>query len=153
MYRERSGFTLVEAMTAVLIVSTVARIAVPNYQEMKLKARAAEVTVAIRQVSNAALQHNTESHAWPEDTGPGEKPPELEEYLEGISFERQGYQLDWENWRLPDGLPKHPETRVLLGVSVVTEDEDLGNAVVEMLGPGRAHFTLESSYTFVLEGM
>lgn len=153
MFRERRGFTLVEAMTAALVASTVARIAVPNFQEMKLRARAAEVVMAIRQVSNAAVQYNADCHTWPEDTWPGEKPPELAEYLEGIDFQRNGYQLDWENWRLPDGLPEHPKTRVLLGVSVATENEDLGNAVVQMLGPSRAHFTMGTSHTFVLEGL
>jgi len=150
---ERRGFTLVEAMTTVLVVSTLARIAVPNFQEMKLKARAAEVIAAVQHVSNAAVQYNAETHAWPADTWPGEVPPELEEYVEAVRFDREGYRLDWENWRLPDGLPKHPETRVLLGVSVVTENPELGNAVVQMLGEGRAHFTMGDSYTFVLEGM
>ncbi len=153
MSRDRRGFTLVEAMTALLITSTLARIALPNFQEMKLKAQATEIVGAIRQVEVAAMNYNADTHQWPDDTWPGEVPPELADELEGVSFDRQGYQLDWENWRLPDGLPKHPETRVLLGVSITSENEDLGNAIVELVGESRAHFTLGDNYTFVLEGM
>lgn len=153
MFRERGGFTLVEAMTAVLITSTLARIAVPNIQEMTLKARATEIVGTVRQVEVAAMNYSADTHQWPEDSWPGEVPPELASELEGVSFERQGYRLDWENWRLPDGLPEHPDTRVLLGVSITPDDPELGDAVVELVGESRAHFTLGDSYTFVLEGM
>lgn len=149
----RRGFTLVEAMTAVLITSTLARIAVPNFQEMKTKARAAEIVGVFRQIEIAAMNHSADNHDWPDDTWPGEVPPELASDLEGVSFERDDYELDWENWRLPDGLPRHPEIRVLLGVSVRTTDPALADAVVELVGESRGHFTLGDSYTFVLGEM
>lgn len=150
----RNGFTLVEAMTAMLVVSTLARIAVPQMQELTLRARAAEVVGAIRTVEVAVMNHYASDHYWPDDAWPGEVPPELvEELPDGFSFQRGAYELDWENWRLPDGLPRHPQTRVLLGVSVKTDDPDLGNAISDLVGDGRGHFTLDDSYTFVLEGL
>lgn len=151
---ERRGFTLVEMMSVVLIAGTLARVGVPNYQEVHLKARAAEIASEIRAVEVAALNYNAATNLWPEDTGPGEVPQELRPYLpSGFSFERDGYVLEWEHWRLDDGLPRYPETRVLLGVSVSSEQEILLNSLVDLTRSSRAHFTLGDTYTFVLEGL
>ena len=151
---ERRGFTLVEMMSVVLIAGTLARVGVPNYQEVHLKARAAEIAGEIRAVEVAALNYNAATNLWPEDAPPGEVPPELRPYLPaGFSFERNGYALEWENWRLADGLPRYPETKVLLGVSVSSEQRVLLDALVDLTSGSRAHFTLGDTYTFVLEGL
>ena len=79
-------------------------------------------------------------------------PPGLDEFLpENFNFNRAGYRLDWENWMLPNGLPQDPQSGVLLGISVVTDDKELGAAVVDLLGGAMAHYSLGSSYTFVVE--
>lgn len=149
----RRGFTLVEMMSVVLISGTLARVAVPNYQEMHLKARAAEVAGEIRTVEVAVLNYNADTNRWPTDVTAGVVPPELRSYLPaGFRFTREGYRLDWENWKLPDGLPRYPRKKVLLGVSVTSENETLLNAVSDLTGGSRARFTLGDTYTFVLEG-
>jgi prepilin-type N-terminal cleavage/methylation domain-containing protein len=43
----RRGFTLVELMTAVAIIGTLAAIAIPNYQEMTLKAKRSEAKLNV----------------------------------------------------------------------------------------------------------
>lgn len=153
-FRGRPGFTLIELMVAVLIVAILARIAIPTYHDMLLRARAAEVQGLIHQVRVAVYEYHADTNGWPPDYNPGQTPEELAPYLgEGFSFDREGYQLDWENWILPDGSPGHPDTGVLLGISLTTEDERLGAALVGMLGETTAHYTLGNNYTFVLEGM
>ena len=151
----RDGFTLVELLVVVLIVGILARIGIPNLQHVVQKARAAEAMASIQAVRVAAYAYNTETHRWPPDYNPGVMPTELEPYLgTGFLFEGEGYQLDWENWVLPDGRPKHPETEVMLGISITTSDARLGEAFVELLGDGSAaHYTLGSNYTFVLLGL
>lgn len=150
---KRRGFTLVEMMSVVLISGTLARVAVPNYQEMHLKARAAEVAGEIRAVEVAVMNYNSDTNRWPDDVEAGVVPPGLRSYLPaGFTFSQRGYELDWENWRLPDGLPRYPDTNVLLGVSVTSENETLLNAVADLTGGSRAHFTLGDTYTFILEG-
>jgi hypothetical protein len=42
---------------------------------------------------------------------------------------------------------------VLLGISIVTEDAEIGYAVVDFLGSTMAHYTLGTSYAFVVERM
>jgi prepilin-type N-terminal cleavage/methylation domain-containing protein len=149
---DRRGFSLVELLTALLIVATLVRISIPQVNRVLLRARAASVVGDMNTIRVAATAYLAEYHEWPADANGGEVPTGMEQYLpQGFSFDRGEYQLDWENWILPGGLPKHPETNVLLGVSIVTEDEYLANAVVGLLGDNWSRYTLGSNYTFILE--
>ena len=86
---------------------------------------------------------------WPADVVAGVVPPELRPSLPpGFSFERDGYQLDWENWALPEGMPGDSTVRRLVGVSVTTSDRSLGLALMDMI-PQSAKFTLGETYTFI----
>lgn len=150
----RRGFTMVEALTAMLITSVLVRIAVPNYQDVRLRAMAASVVGDFEVVRVAAFSYNGEHHVWPSDTGPGTVPEALLPYLpEGFDFDRGAYRIDWENWTLPAGLPNHPNTNVLLGISINTADPGLGQAVLDLLGSANAHYSLGETYTFVIESM
>ncbi|HZD04974.1 MAG TPA: hypothetical protein VE173_08645, partial [Longimicrobiales bacterium] len=44
------------------------------------------------------------------------------------------FQLDWENFDIPGGLPGDPGTNRILGVGVVTDNTELGQALVEVFG-------------------
>ena len=149
---ESGGFTMIEVVTVAVVMGTLVRIAMPNFHEVLLKARAAEVVGDFEVVRVAVANYHADHLEWPPDAYPGQVPAGLEEYLpEGFSFTRAGYLLDWENWVLPNGLPQHPATGILLGVSISTDDAELGNAVVDLLGGTMAHYTLGNSYTFVIE--
>ena len=76
-------------------------------------------------------------------------PPELQDKLpEGFSFERNRYQLDWENWVLPEGMPGDPTVRGLIGISVTTSDRSLGLALLDVI-PLNSKFSLGETYTFI----
>ena len=150
----RRGFTLVELLVVVLIVALLAGIALPMYKQVVLRARAASVVGTMNAVRLAAYEYNADTGEWPADLGPGQRPPELEPYLgDSYLFEGDGYQLDWENWELPGGTPKHPETGVLLGISMTTTNETLGAALENLLGSNTAHYTLGDNYTFIIAAM
>lgn len=152
--RGHHGFTMVEVLTVAVVMGTLVRMAVPNFHEVLLKARAAEVMGDFEVVRVAVLNYNADHLTWPQDGYTGQIPPGLEEYLpENFDFTGPGYRLDWENWVLPNGLPKDPGSGVLLGISVVTEDRELGQAVLDLLGNSMAHYTLGDIYTFVVERM
>lgn len=149
---ERHGFTLVEVLTVAVVMGTLVRIAIPNFHEIVLKARAAEVLGDFDVVRVAVENYHADHLQWPEDTYTGQIPDGLAEYLpEGFSFFGAGYSLDWENWVLPGGLPQAPNVQAILGISVVTGDRELGQAMVDLLGGAMAHYTLGESYTFVVE--
>ncbi len=134
----------------VMIVSILARLALPAYQGLVLKARAAEALGDINAIRVAAYAYNADTNSWPADVNRGTLPPELEPYLgEGFSFDREHYRLDWDNWIMPDGSPQN-SSGVLVGVSMVTDNEALGDALIELLGGNTAQYTISEHYTFVV---
>ena len=148
------GFTMVEVLTVAVVMGTLVRMAIPNFHEVLLKARAAEVLGDFETVRVAVLNYHADHLAWPADGYTGQVPAGLSEYLPAnYDFDQAGYRMDWENWVLPDGLPKHPDTGVLLGISIVTDDLELGQAIIDLLGGGMAHYALGTKYTFVVERM
>ena len=152
--RDRRGFSLIELLTALLIVATLVRISVPQVNRVLLRARAASIIADMHVIRTSATAYLGDYHAWPADGETGTVPTGMDQYLpDGFSFDKGWYQLDWENWILPSGLPKNPETKVLLGVSVVTEDAYLANAVLGLLGNNWSRYTLGNSYTIILEGI
>ena len=79
-------------------------------------------------------------------------PPGLGSYLpEGCTFTGgDGYQLDFERWALPGGLPGDPNTTLLIGISVIAEEDDLGNAIAEFLA-GAIVFSVGNTHTIVID--
>jgi len=72
--RSNSGFTLIELMVAVTILSLLFLIAVPTYQRLQRKARAAAISNDLRVFAAAFQAHAHESGAWPSEVGPGVVP-------------------------------------------------------------------------------
>ena len=145
---------MIEMITVAVVMGTLVRVALPNLHDALLNARAAEVVTEFETVRLAVLSYRSNHAQWPEDAYVGQIPSGLAEFLpEDFDFIGAGYRLDWENWVLPSGLPQHPETDLLLGISIVTEDAELGYAVVDFLGGEMAHYTLGTSYTFVIDRM
>jgi len=145
------GFTMVEVVTVVLIVSVLTRIALPQMHEVQTRARAAAVRADFQVVRHAAENYYADNVSWPDDLEPGVTPAELMESLpEGFEFQRDGYLLNWENWILPNGLPNDPAIRSVIGISVTTEDRALGAAVLDMINEA-ASYQLGDTYTFIFE--
>lgn len=142
---------MVEVLIVSAVVSIVTRIAIPNVNHVRTRARAAEIYGDLRAVEMAAHELEVDYQDWPEDAEPGVVPPELAKYLgQGFSFVKEGYRLDWENWYLPGGLPGSPETTRLVGVSVVPESEALADALRPRL-QGSAWFVVGNDFTYVIQ--
>lgn len=145
------GFTLVELLTVVLIVSVLTRIALPQMHEVRVRARATAVRADFQVVRHAAENFYADNVSWPNDADAGITPPTLAGDLpEGYAFDRGDYLLNWENWVLPNGLPNDPSIRAVIGVSITTEDRALGAAVLDMINEA-ASFQLGNTYTFIFE--
>jgi type II secretory pathway pseudopilin PulG len=136
---------------AVSIVGILAGLAIPNMRNMTFRARATSVAADLEVLRVATLTFNGDAHTWPAESPAGVVPPELVGYLpEGFSFDRNGYQLDYENLSFPTGLPGDPNTTQLIGASVTATDDRLSNAIVELLG-GSIVASVGNTHTVVID--
>jgi len=139
--RSVEGFSLIELMIVVTIISIVAAIAQPQLHSVLLKARAADVVADMQAVKTAVFQYQADHNAWPPDRNRGIVPPGLEEYLpDGFSFQQEGYVMDVDNW---GGTPFN------LGVTIITSDSDLGLAVIDLLGT--SVWNVGQKYSWVID--
>ena len=142
MGARRVGFSIVELLVVVVMLGILAAIAVPMYQKVTYRARAASIIHDFHVVRTAAFQYQAESHTWPPDDWQGRVPEELEQYLDGVRFRGAGYVLDWENWDYEDGP--------VLGISAVVEDEPLKGALLALLGEETRFVRLDDRFTYII---
>lgn len=141
MRGDRRGFSLIELMIVVLIIATIAGIAIPNMQRALLRARAVDAMADLNAIRVAVLNYQSDENAWPPDAQRGDIPPGLESYLpQGFSFTGDDYLLDYENWMSGPGL---------VGASIRTSDNDLGLMLMELLGNNT--FISGDGYVWVFE--
>ena len=135
------GFTIIELLTVMMIISVLAGIAFPKLRGVILKAQAADVIGDMNVIKVAVLTYQSDHNAWPRDRGRGQIPPELVEYLPGgFSFRKEDYILDYDNWS------RRRRSPFKIGITFISRNEELGLAVLDMLGTniwtnGRRKFT------------
>ena len=145
---------VIELLLIFAIIGIIAGLGLPPYQQMRRKALAARVVGDVNAIRNAAYNYYGDAKQWPRELDRGRKPPELTAYLpESFSFANEEYQLDWENWELPGGIPgRPPTTTTIVGVSVYTSDDMLGREIQVLLGEA-VSFSTRSKYTFLIQGL
>lgn len=147
----RAGFSLVELLFTMVVIGILAQIALPNYRGLTIRARAVDVVADIDVIEQAARSYQSDFHRWPSDSPAGIVPGGMEPYLpNGFSFTGEDFTLDWENTAVPGGLPGDPETSRILAVGVVTGNQDLANALVEVFGQN-GWYVVGNSYIRIIE--
>ena len=147
----RGGFTLVELLLTVSIIGILTGLALPNLRNMQFRARAVDVAGDLEVVRVATVSFNAEVHAWPADATLGTVPPELNGFLpDGFSFQGDRFELKFEHYALPTGLPGDPSTRQLIAVSVTVDEDELSNAIIALLGTSLV-FSVGRTHTVMID--
>jgi prepilin-type N-terminal cleavage/methylation domain-containing protein len=150
MNRRRSGFTIVELLTVMIVLGLLAGIAVLKYIDLRHRARAAAVAGDLRAVQLAAYGAMYETGSWPAEAGPGAVPPGLVPYLPaGFSFVRPEYTLDWENFVSPGGGPAMP---FQAGVVISADEPRLMHTLEQILGTKLPFISQGGTLTFIIAG-
>jgi prepilin-type N-terminal cleavage/methylation domain-containing protein len=100
------GFTLVEIMVVVTIISLLAMLAIPTMQKIRRKARASAIANDFRVFATAFLTYSHENGAWPAESAAGITPTGMDPYLKGGSWPRispMGGHYNWDNSQLHQG--------------------------------------------------
>jgi prepilin-type N-terminal cleavage/methylation domain-containing protein len=144
--RKPLGYTLIELVVVMMVLSILAGIAMQLYQGFVIRARATDIIGDMNAVKVAVLTYQSDHNAWPPEAGSGQIPPGLADYLPGgFSFDNEDFVLDYENWSGSGDSPFN------VGVAFTTEEEPLGLWVLDIMGssvwPGGA-----GRFTWVIDG-
>ena len=151
--QRQDGFTLVELAAAVLIAGIVALIAVPNYLDLVRSTRAMQAVGDLYAVRAAAYLNYGDTTTWPPDSFPGIPPQQLLDRLpEGFRFVKSHYKIDWENWIGEIRKPDDARYGVEVGVSIVSSDPKLLDAVQRLLSKYYTVRTTPTKMTLQIAG-
>jgi prepilin-type N-terminal cleavage/methylation domain-containing protein len=148
--RRRRGFTFVELLIVMIVMSLLAGLAVLKYIDLRHRALSAQATADLQAVRLAAYSKYYETGSWPLEVGAGTTPAELIQYLpQGFSFTRTEYVMDWENFLPPDG---QPTGSMQIGVVLSSNNNRLMQVLMQTLGNKAPFFIVGGNITFVIVG-
>jgi len=148
--RRRQGFTFIEILVVVIVLSILSTLAVLKYIDLKHRALSASATADLQAVRLAAYSAWYEHSVWPAESGAGIVPVGLTPYLPGgFSFSKSEYTLDWDNFVPPGG---GPTGGMQLGVVVSSSNARLMKALQNNLGNKAPFFVVGGTLTFVIVG-
>ena len=106
--RPRAGFSLVEIMMVVLIISVLAMLAVPGVAHLQRKANASVVVNDFRVFGSAFETYAQEMGQWPPECAAGVFPAGMDNRINKVQWLRTtpiGGQYNWEYSQLALGAP------------------------------------------------
>jgi len=140
------GFTLIEILLVLVIISILTAVAKPNLHRALVKARAADVVGELNVIKVAILTYRADRNEWPPDRNRGTIPPGLAEYLPGgFSFRGPDFVLDYDDWSKKRNPPFE------IGLTYICTDRELGLAVVDVLG-SNVWSDGRTKFTWIIEG-
>lgn len=93
----RRGFTIVELLSALVVVSVLVALSIPRVRDFQRRAMATEVVGQLEVARLALLRHNSDHGTWPPDVPAGVVPAALAPYLPaGFAFRGTGYTLEYD---------------------------------------------------------
>lgn len=113
--RGGGGFTLVEIMVVLLILSLLIALAIPAVSRMQRKGRSAAIANDFRVFATAFSGYAQETGGWPKEVGAGKMPAGMADRLRKSNWLQKtpiGGQYNWEYNR------KHGGKRILAAITI-----------------------------------
>lgn len=149
--RSQGGFTLIELMIVICILSILVRISLPAYKGIQRDALASQVLGDFNTIRAAAVAQYEATGAYAADSPNGVVPGGMAPYLPGnYSFTKVPYSLDWENFAINDSSSSTPMAGMVLALTVTAGDSLLGRQILHMVGANCTHWSIGESHTFVV---
>lgn len=145
--RGRRGFTMIELLVVVIVLSILAGISILKYTDLKRIGRVGQISAMISSIRVAAYSYEADhQNQWPAETPAGVMPPELGPYLGGgVTWNNPDFTLDWEN-RISGG----GGSGFQLGVTVASSDTVLMRKLIQILGRNAPFYVVNNTLTYIL---
>jgi len=144
--RSAAGLSMVELMIVILIISMLFLAAIPAYQRIQRKARAAAVTNDFRVFGAVFQAYAHEKGTWPAETAAGVLPPGISSGdMQTVTWSKttpMGGQFDWEyNQTHPGGTSPGGRWHAAIAITGTSDsplivDADLMTEIDEALDDG-----------------
>jgi prepilin-type N-terminal cleavage/methylation domain-containing protein len=146
----RQGFTFIEILVVMIVLSILAGLAILKYVDLRHRALSTSAIADLQAVRLAGYSAWYEHGVWADEVGPGVIPGALVPYLpSGFNFAKPEYTLDWDNFVPPGG---GPTGAMQLGVVVTSSDVRLMKTLQYNLGTKAPFFAVGGTLTFVIVG-
>ncbi len=143
------GFTLIETMIVLCVLSILVRVSLPAFDAVKREAIATRALADFNVVRSGAIAQYEATGSYPADAAPGAMPAGMKPYLPAdFSFARKDYELDWDNFSVPD--PANGTPGQVLAVTITAHDSRVGLQVLRTVGANCTHWSVDDSHTFVI---
>ena len=151
-YREAGGFTLIETLITLCILSLLVRLALPSYASIRRDSLATQAAGDFNTIRAAAVAQYEATGSYAADAPAGFVPAGMGTYLpRGFSFTRPQYRLDWENYVVGDSLSGGVAAGQILALTVSASDSLVGLRILHMLGANCSHWSVGNAHTFVIQ--
>jgi prepilin-type N-terminal cleavage/methylation domain-containing protein len=146
----RRGFTFIEILVVMIVLSILAGLAILKYIDLRHRALTTSAIADLQAIRLAGYSAWYEHGVWPAEVGAGVVPGGLVPYLPGgFEFSKPEYTLDWDNFVPPGG---GPTGAMQLGVVVTSSDARLMKTLQNSLGSKGPFFAVGGTLTFVIVG-
>lgn len=151
-YREASGFSLIEMLITLCILSVLLRLALPSYASIRRDSLATQAAGDFNTIRAAAVAQYEATGRYAPDAPAGLVPSGMGSYLpHGFPFTRPAYRLDWENYVVSDSTSGGAGAGQVLALTVSATDSLTGLRILHMLGANCAHWSVGNAHTFVIQ--
>lgn len=143
------GFSLIELLMVLTVISLLVRVSLPAYASFRRNAIASQAAADFSVVRAGAFAQFDATGSFPADANGGVTPAGMRTYLPAkFSFRRREYELDWDNYNVASA--EGVAGGQVLALTITASDPRLGLQILHTVGANCTHWSVGDSHTFVV---